>query len=123
MRKKIEVLEYHSHLRTNFVDVRFFYQNIVQIDLSLRRRLQSVQAAEKGTLSGTRGADYTDDLILHDMLRDIAEHHIIAEALCEIFDPYHDHIPAFLFFIDGPALPMRFSRYATTLERGIVRHR
>ena len=68
--EQIEVLEYHSHMLSDPVNIYLFIGNELSVkpDLTACRCFKKVQAAEKGALTGT-GGSYDNNLFsLVDMI-------------------------------------------------------
>ena len=82
MIKQIEVLEHHAQLLANLVDVGALVQNIraVKNNLTAGRLFQTVQAAQKRTLTGTGRANDNNALALVDLAVDFLENFQFAEA-------------------------------------------
>ena len=82
MIKQIEVLEHHAQLLANLVDIGAFVQNIraVKNNLTAGRLFQTVQAAQKRTLTGTGRANDNNTLALVDLAVDFLENFQFAEA-------------------------------------------
>ena len=82
MIKQIEVLEHHAQLLANLVDVGALIQNIraVKNNLTAGRLFQTVQAAQKRTLTGAGRANDNNALALVDLAVDFLENFQLAEA-------------------------------------------
>ena len=81
MRKKIEVLKYHTHLCAHFVDVRLFggYIDSVKKNAAAVRAFEEIEAALKRTLARPR-RPYDDDLFaFNDRFGDIVENGLSSE--------------------------------------------
>ena len=75
--EEVELLEHHAHLLTVLVDVLALSLgadvHAVEEDLARGRRLQQVQAAQKGALAAARGTDDGHDLVLFKINADVLE--------------------------------------------------
>ena len=90
--KEIEMLEYHSHLSADHVDVRALIGQVCSLedDLAACGHLQEIEAAQECRFSGTGRADDDDLLASSDILRDTVEHIVVAKGLSEILHMDHD---------------------------------
>ena len=88
--EEVELLEHHAHLLTVLVDVLALPLgadvHAVEEDLARGRRLQQVQAAQKGALAAARGTDDGHDLVLFKINADVLEHVELMEALAQVND-------------------------------------
>ena len=91
MREQVEMLEYHTHLPADAVEVTVLCGDVLALEpyLSARGLLQPVQAPQKGAFSAARRTDDGDFFALFNGLRHALEHHIPAEGLLQIFNLDH----------------------------------
>ena len=66
MREQVELLKYHSHFLTEFVNVCLRIRDIrsLKIDVSAGRSFQQVHAAQKCGFTGTGWSDHADNIPL-----------------------------------------------------------
>ena len=75
MREQVELLEYHSHFLTKFINACLRIRDIrsLKIDVSAGRGFQQVHAAQKCGFTGTGWSDHTDNIPLAYLGRNISQ--------------------------------------------------
>ena len=69
MREEVEVLEYHSHILSELIDVSRGGSDVRSFKSyrSRSRTLQKIKRSEESRLTGTGRADYNDDFAFFDI--------------------------------------------------------
>src|SRR5439155_27002624 len=91
MRKQVEALEHHRHLRPDGNDRAGVAVDAGALDADVAAILafEPVDTAQNGRLAGARGADDADDLALRNQCGDSLEHLDLAKALVDVLELDH----------------------------------
>ena len=98
MIEQIEVLEHHTNILTNFIDIGCFCHQIVIIydDYAASRFLQFIQTAQECTLPGAGRPDETNYFAFFDFHIDVLENLQTAKAFFQVFNFYLNQFASLL---------------------------
>ena len=86
MVEQIKMLEHHTDVLTHLIDIRVLVRHVIAVyqNLACRRRLQLVQAAQKGGFTASGGSQENHNLAFGDIHTDILQNLQLSKVLFQV---------------------------------------